>query len=89
MREAIERLTQELYEKNQSLTLEEARSWVELLWEDFEATRAKAGRSYQGEEVTEKIVRHWVHQYGGKLQEFMKNNPKYQDKIYRGEDKLH
>ena len=46
MQEEIQRLAEELHQKNPSLTLLEARSWVELLWEDFKSTRAKAGRKY-------------------------------------------
>lgn len=42
------RLSELLLEKNPQLTEEEARTWVELLWEDFETTYAKAGRKYRG-----------------------------------------
>ncbi|MFD2442425.1 YfhJ family protein [Bacillus sp. CGMCC 1.16607] len=55
----------------------QARTWVELLWEDFESTHAKAGREYLGPEMTEKIVRQWIQYYGEKLHEFVANNPKY------------
>jgi hypothetical protein len=72
-----DKLTDLLLEKNQHLTEAQARTWVELLWEDFEATYAKAGREYKGPEMTERIVRQWIDYYGGKLHEFVANNPKY------------
>lgn len=86
MHEAIHRLALELHEKNPSLTLLEARSWVELLWEDFETTRAKAGRRYEGAEVTHKIVRHWIQQYGDQLDDFVTRYPKYQHLVYGDDD---
>ena len=43
-----ERLTRLLLDKNDYLSSAQAKIWVELLWEDFEATYAKAGRPYQG-----------------------------------------
>lgn len=63
--------------KNEGLNEREARKWIELLWEDFEATRAKAGREYKGEEVTEQIVRQWVYHYGPRLDDFVATNPKF------------
>ncbi|MFP7478167.1 YfhJ family protein [Terribacillus saccharophilus] len=66
-----------LQEQNDRLTIDEARTWVEILWEDFEATRAKAGRKYQGQEMTEAIVRQWIQHYGPRLDEFLDSNPKY------------
>ncbi|MFY4776476.1 YfhJ family protein [Metabacillus sp. RGM 3146] len=71
-----ERLASLLLEKNNSLSPEKARTWVELLWEDFETTRAKAGRDYQGKEVTERIVRQMIDAYGDKLHHFAALNPK-------------
>lgn len=56
MEQYFERLTEQLMEKNNMLTYEEARTWVELLWSDFETTYAKAGRKYKGQETTERIV---------------------------------
>jgi hypothetical protein len=77
MEEYYERLTAILLEKNQQLTYEKARTLVELLWEDFETTYAKAGRSYKGSEMTEKVVRQWIENYGPRLHEFVATNPKY------------
>ncbi|MFC5558804.1 YfhJ family protein [Ureibacillus thermophilus] len=73
----IERLTEELLEVNPFLSENKARTWIELLWSDFEATYAKAGRSYRGPEFTEKIIRQWIESYGGKIHEFAGRNPKY------------
>ncbi|WP_077624358.1 YfhJ family protein [Sediminibacillus massiliensis] len=77
MQENINRLAERLYDKNQTLSLEEARAWVELLWEDFAATRAKAGRKYESEDVIEQVVSKWVEHYGPNLHEFLENNPEY------------
>ena len=41
MNDYHERLTKILLEKNEHITYEQALTWVELLWEDFEATYAK------------------------------------------------
>ncbi|WP_163539983.1 YfhJ family protein [Gracilibacillus sp. YIM 98692] len=88
MHKEIEKLADELLAKNPSLTTLEARSWVELLWEDFESTRAKAGRKYEGVEVTMKIVRHWIEQYGDKLDDFAERYPKYK-KMVNGNNITH
>ncbi|WP_186576712.1 YfhJ family protein [Aquibacillus kalidii] len=77
MQESIQRLAERLYDKNKTLTIDDARTWVELLWEDFEATRAKAGRGYEGQKVTEDIVTRWIENYGPRLHEFVENNQKY------------
>ncbi len=55
-----------LMDENSKLTYEKARTWIELVWEDFEATYAKAGYEYKGKEVTEKVVRQWITTYGSK-----------------------
>lgn len=73
----INNLTEMLLRKNQNLSVNKARTWVELLWSDFEATYAKAGHVYRGAEYTEKIVRQWIESYGDKIHEFAGNNPKY------------
>lgn len=77
MEELYAQLTKELLRVNQSLSPEKARTWVEILWEDFETTRARAGRKYRGQEMTERIVRQWIKQYGPRLHEFLAQNPKY------------
>jgi hypothetical protein len=77
MNEYYDRLTDLLLERNRSLSYEQARTWVELLWDDFETTYAKAGHKYKGKEMTEKVVTQLIKQYGGKLHEFIAQNPKY------------
>lgn len=79
MQDMYQQLAERLYEKNENLTIEEARTWVELLWEDFEATYAKAGHKYQGRKVTEQIVAQWIEQYGPRLHDFVATNPKYKE----------
>ncbi|GIN64202.1 hypothetical protein J27TS8_41950 [Robertmurraya siralis] len=77
MQEYQQKLVELLLEKNTKLSVHQAQTWVELLWDDFETTRAKAGREYKGSEMTEKIVRQWIENYGEKLHEFFATNPKY------------
>ena len=71
------KLTEELLEKNPFLSENKARTWIELLWSDFEATYAKAGYVYRGAEYTERIIRQWIESYGDKIHEFAGRNPKY------------
>lgn len=78
MNDYHERLTKILLEKNEHITYEQALTWVELLWEDFEATYAKAGHEYAGEEMTSRVVRTWIDNYGEQFHEFIAKNPKYQ-----------
>ncbi|WP_077211012.1 YfhJ family protein [Bacillus dakarensis] len=77
MREHHQKLVELLLEKNDYLSYGQAQTWIELLWDDFETTRAKAGRDYKGSEMTEKVVRQWIENYGEKLHEFLATNPKY------------
>jgi hypothetical protein len=89
MEDTFKRLADLLLEKNDSLSYAQARTWVELLWEDFESTYAKAGRTYRGPEVTEQIVRRWIEQYGPKLHEMKTENPKYKHLINRNDHLTH
>lgn len=73
----VEQLTQELLSKNPNLSVGKARTWIELLWSDFETTYAKAGYDYRGTEYTERIIRQWIDCYGTKIHEFAGRNPKY------------
>ncbi|TKI11916.1 YfhJ family protein [Bacillus cereus] len=76
MNDIYETLTKELLDKNDKLSYAQARAWVELLWEDFQTTYAKSGR-YQGDEMTEQVVRSWINNHGVHLHEMRTNNPKY------------
>jgi hypothetical protein len=77
MKEIIEQLIYELREKNENLSEEQARTWIELLVSDFESSYAKAGYDYQGTAVVEKVIRQWIESYGDRIHEFAGNNPKY------------
>ncbi|WP_040206455.1 YfhJ family protein [Neobacillus jeddahensis] len=77
MNDHQKRLTEMLLAKNNELSYEQARTWVELLWDDFETTYAKAGWEYKGSEMAERIVEQWIINYGDKLHEFVASNPKY------------
>ncbi|WP_175987959.1 YfhJ family protein [Bacillus sp. Marseille-Q1617] len=77
METTFHELTELLLEINSELSYERARTWVELVWEDFETTYAKAGYEYQGKEVTERVVRQWITNYGSRIHEFAARNPKY------------
>jgi hypothetical protein len=86
MNDYHERLAKLLLEKNKHISFQKALTWVELLWEDFETTSAKAGREYLGNEMTEKVVRQWIQHYGDKLHEFVARNPKYKHFLEQEED---
>ncbi len=77
MEERFQRLTNLLLERNKQLSAEQARTWVEGMWEDFEATRAKAGRPYRGQELTEQIVINWIRQYGPHLHRYVPEKGKF------------
>ncbi|MFZ3590965.1 YfhJ family protein [Bacillus sp. DJP31] len=77
MNEYIEQLTNLLLEKNKALTYTQARTWIELLWEDFETSSAKARARYMGSEMAVKIVTQWIMRYGSELHDFVATNPKY------------
>lgn len=79
MEDLFEKLTNELLSINDSLSYNQARTWIEHLWEDFETTRARSGRNYLGHEMTEKIVRQWIVNYGETLHEFLSENPRFSD----------
>lgn len=81
MNETFHQLAEALIKKNEQLTYEEARTWVEILWEDFETTRAKAGHSYVDQSVTMNIVLQWINYYGPLFHEVVKSNPKFQKLI--------
>lgn len=88
MHDYQKRLVDRLLELNQSISVTQAQTWIELLWEDFESTYAKAGREYQGMEITEKVVGQWIENYGEKLHEFVAQNPKYKDFFMEDKKKM-
>ncbi len=82
MKDYQEPLIHLLLAKNPNLTFEQAQTWVELLSDDFETTYAKAGHEYQGEKMTEKVVKQWIEHYGSRLHEFVARNPKYKHLLH-------
>lgn len=83
MNDIHRRLAGQLLELNESLSFAQSLAWVELLWDDFETSRAKAGYSYKGKEMTEQIVVQWIKNYGPRLHEFIATNPKYKHMLNR------
>lgn len=77
METKINELTDLLLEKNEKLSFEKARAWIELLWSDFESSYARAGYEYKGVAVTEMVIKKWIEGYGGQLHEFAGTNEKY------------
>lgn len=86
MEQNIEKLTQELLEKNPEMSASRARVWIELLWSDYEATSAKAGYAFRGAEYTENLVRQLITSYGDKLHLFAASNPKYAHLLNTSDD---
>ncbi|MCM3359944.1 MULTISPECIES: YfhJ family protein [unclassified Psychrobacillus] len=77
METKINELTELLLEKNDKLSFEKARAWIELLWSDFESSYARAGYEYKGAAVTEMVIKKWIDGYGEQLHEFAGTNEKY------------
>ncbi|MGI1805673.1 YfhJ family protein [Exiguobacterium sp. TDN 0502] len=75
--QALQQLSEELLQVNEVLTPEEALTWVEVLWEDFEATLARAGEKYQGEAVAFHFVEQQIKQHGAMLHRFNTTNEKF------------
>ncbi|RKD71052.1 MULTISPECIES: YfhJ family protein [Sinobaca] len=89
MDDHIMRLTNVLLSRNDKLSTAKAKMWVEYLWEDFEATRAKSGREYQGKEMTEKIVLQWISQYGPHLHNYNPTNEKFSGMMNEPDEPKH
>ena len=85
----FEKLTNALLEKNHMLSYAQARTWVELLWEDFESTFAKAGHPYRGKELTERVVLEWIDHYGRHLHLFQTDKSSFQDLFSTDNGLLH
>ena len=77
MEQRIERLTNALLAKNKNISVAKARTWMELLWSDFESSSARAGYGPANKDVVENIIKQWIHAYGDQLHEFAGRNPKY------------
>ncbi|MGO4889825.1 YfhJ family protein [Anaerobacillus sp. MEB173] len=77
MNDRFNRLAATLLEYNDQLSYGQALSWVESMWEDYEATYAKAGREYRDIKETEKMILDWIQIYGPHLHEIVSLNPKF------------
>ena len=86
MESNFNRLTELLLEKNPNMSTERARTWVELLWSDYESTSARAGYSFRGADYTETLVKQLINSYGDKLHLFAAKNPKYAHLLNTDED---
>lgn len=86
MQQSLDKLTQELLAKNPEMSVGRARTWVELLWSDYESTSAKAGFEFRGAEYTENLVRQLITSYGDKLHLFAGRNPKYAGLLDESDD---
>lgn len=73
----IAELTAELVAVSGKISEAKARTWIELLWSDFESTYAKAGYDYKGAEMTERYIRQFIQSYGPNIDAFAGRNPKY------------
>lgn len=72
-----ERLAEILKAKNELLSELEALTWVEVLWEDFETTLARAGEKYPGEAKSFQYVVQQIDAYGAQLHLFQTRNEKF------------
>lgn len=72
-----EQLALVLREQNDVLTMDEALTWVEVLWEDFETTLARAGEKYPGEATVERYVRSQIAASGSHLHLYQTTNEKF------------
>ncbi|MFB1083319.1 YfhJ family protein [Jeotgalibacillus sp. JSM ZJ347] len=77
MSEEKQALIDKLRLKDPTLSEEKAGMLIDLLREDFEATYAKAGYEYQGEEMSKRIVEQWIDNYGDRINEVAAMNEKY------------
>ncbi|AJD90574.1 hypothetical protein JMA_12570 [Jeotgalibacillus malaysiensis] len=77
MSEEKQALIDKLRLKDPTLSEEKAGMLIDLLREDFEATYAKAGYEYQGEEMSKRIVEQWIDNYGDRISEVAAMNEKY------------
>ncbi|TCI67166.1 hypothetical protein EVJ22_14555 [Exiguobacterium sp. SH0S7] len=75
------RLAEILRDKNDLLNEDEALTWVEVLWEDFETTLARAGEAYPGEAKSFQYVVQQIDAYGAQLHLFQTKNEKFKHLI--------
>jgi hypothetical protein len=74
---ALKQLAEDLLQVNDVQTPDEALTWVEVLWEDFEAALARAGEKYQGEAGAVHFVEQQIKQHWAMLHRFNTTNEKF------------
>ena len=74
MQTKIDELTFNYSKKMIQLSAAKARTWIELLWSDFESSYARAGYEYKGAAVTEMVIRKWIEGYGRTTSMNLRNN---------------
>ena len=76
MNDIYEALTKELLDKMTNFLTRKLVRGLNYCGKIFKQLMQKSGR-YQGEEMTEQVVRSWINNHGGRLHEMRTNNPKY------------
>lgn len=76
MYEHLDELVASLLAENSQLDKEKAVWWVEMLWNDFESSYAKAGYPYKGPDYTADYVAKQIKQHGKHLHEINKGENK-------------
>lgn len=80
MNDFIERLTNRLLGQNDHISYSEARTWIELLWEDFEISVNNDGSvEKHSHKKTEEMFNHWIDRYGPRLHRELLEKPKYRE----------
>lgn len=77
MKKHQEELILQLIAQEPSLTYHQARTWIELMWDDIATTHAKALFSVMEDEKIASIIRHWIKGHGDHLKDFIATNPLY------------
>ena len=77
MKELQEELIVALIAKNNHFNYNQARTWVELMWDDISTNYAKAAFTQLSEDRVASIIRSWIDGHGERLHEFIAKNPLY------------
>lgn len=74
MYDYLEKLTTTLLAENPQLDKEKATWWIEMLWNDFESSYAKAGYPYKGPAYTADYVAKQISRHGKYLHHINKRS---------------
>lgn len=77
MKQIQEQLIIELIAKNPNFNYNQARTWVELMWDDISTNYAKAAFTQLSDDRVAGIIRSWIEGHGERLHEFIAKNPLY------------